>query len=61
MWLNYYPIAIDQENIGSDLKAKLEKEGSELSEKIRQLKMEAEDGKMRMTDVAATDQPFRLI
>ena len=35
----------------SDLKKKLEKEGSELSEKIGQLKMLAEDGKMRTTDV----------
>jgi len=45
----------------SDLKAKLKKEGSELSEKIGQLKMIAEDGKMRMTDVADTEQLFRLI
>lgn len=45
----------------SDLKAKLRKEGSELSEKIGQLKMEAEDGKFRVTDVADTEQIFRLI
>lgn len=45
----------------SDLKRKLQKEGSELSEKIGQLKMTAEDGKMRMTDVANTEQLFRLI
>lgn len=45
----------------SDLKAKLKKEGSELSEKIGQLKMQAEDGKMRITDVADTEQLFRLI
>ena len=45
----------------SDLKAKLKKEGSELSEKIGQLKIEAEDGKMRPTDVADTEQLFRLI
>jgi hypothetical protein len=45
----------------SDLKSKLQKEGSELSEKIGQLKMSAEDGKMRMTDVADTQQLFRLI
>lgn len=45
----------------SDLKAKLKKEGSELSEKIGQLKMEAPDGKMRLTDVANTEQLFRLI
>ena len=45
----------------SDLKAKLKKEGSELSEKIGQLKMIADDGKMRNTDVADTEQLFRLI
>ena len=45
----------------SDLKRKLAKEGSELSEKIGQLKMVAEDGKMRLTDVADTEQLFRLI
>ena len=44
----------------SDLKAKLKKEGSELSEKIGQLKIEAEDGKMRPTDVADNEQLFRL-
>jgi hypothetical protein len=45
----------------SDLKTKLRKEGSELSEKIGQLKMEAPDGKMRLTDVADVEQLFRLI
>ncbi|MEO8150177.1 MAG: Bro-N domain-containing protein [Bacteroidia bacterium] len=45
----------------SDLKAKLKKEGSELSEKIGHLKLQAEDGKMRITDVAGTEQLFRLI
>jgi hypothetical protein len=45
----------------SDLKAKLKKEGSELSDKIGQLKMEADDGKLRITDVADTEQLFRLI
>lgn len=45
----------------SDLKTKLKKEGSELSEKIGQLKMAATDGKMRMTDVADPEQLFRLI
>ncbi|HET8809772.1 MAG TPA: Bro-N domain-containing protein [Flavobacteriaceae bacterium] len=45
----------------SDLKSKLKKEGSELSEKIGQFKMRAEDGKMRMTDIADTEQLFRLI
>jgi len=45
----------------SDLKSKLLKEGSEVSEKIGQLKLLAEDGKMRLTDVADTEQLFRLI
>jgi hypothetical protein len=44
-----------------DLKSKLKKEGSELSEKIGQLKMKASDGKMRLTDVATTEQLLRLI
>ncbi len=43
------------------LKTKLDEEGSELSHNMGQLKMEAEDGKMRMTDVADTEQIFRLI
>ncbi len=38
----------------SDLKRKLEAEGSELYEKIVQLKMTASDGKKRLTDVAET-------
>lgn len=45
----------------SDLKTKLKKEGSELSENIGQLKMKADDGKNRRTDVADTEQLFRLI
>ena len=45
----------------SDLKIKLEKEGSEVYENIVQLKMEAPDGKMRLTDVADAEQLFRLI
>jgi hypothetical protein len=45
----------------SDLKAKLKKEGSELSEKIGQLRMQSTDGKYYSTDVADTEQLFRLI
>ena len=45
----------------NDLKAKLKKEGNELSEKIGQLNMAAEDGKMRMTNVADSGQLFMLI
>ena len=43
------------------LKTKLMAEGSQLSHELGQLKMPAEDGKMRMTDVADTEQLFRLI
>ena len=45
----------------SDLKRKLMKEGSEVYEKIVQLKLPAADGKMRLTDVATPEQLFRLI
>ena len=43
------------------LKTKLLQEGSELSQKLGQLKLQAEDGKMRLTDVADTEQLLRLI
>lgn len=45
----------------SDLKTKLKKEGSELSEKIGQLKLQSADGKFYKTDVADTEQLLRLI
>ncbi len=45
----------------SDLKRKLKKEGSEVYENIVQLKLPAADGKMRLTDVATTEQMFRII
>ena len=44
-----------------DLKRKLHDEGSQLSEKIGQLKMEAADGKYYLTDTADTETLFRLI
>ncbi len=45
----------------SDLKRKLNKEGSQLYEEIVQLKMLSADGKYYKTDVATTQQLFRLI
>jgi len=46
----------------NDLKKKLIKEGySEVSEKIGQLKMQAPDGKLRLTDCANTETIFRII
>jgi DNA-damage-inducible protein D len=46
----------------NDLKNKLIKEGySEVSEKIGQLKLQAPDGKQRLTDCANTETLFRII
>ena len=45
----------------SDLKSKLKQEGSELSEKIGQLKLKSQDGKYRMTDVCDIEGMFRII
>jgi hypothetical protein len=45
----------------SALKTKLQAEGSELSHKLGQLKMQAEDGKMRQTDIADTETLLRII
>ena len=45
----------------SDLKTKLKEEGFEVSEKIGQLKLVAEDGKLRLTDCANTKNIFRII
>ncbi|MBI1837295.1 MAG: Bro-N domain-containing protein [Flavobacteriia bacterium] len=43
------------------LKYRLLKEGNETVTKCNQLKLLSEDGKMRLTDVAHTEQLFRLI
>ena len=45
----------------SDLKHKLQAEGSELYDKIVQLKITAADGKKYLTDMADTEQVFRII
>ncbi|HBQ50704.1 antirepressor [Candidatus Daviesbacteria bacterium RIFCSPLOWO2_01_FULL_38_10] len=45
----------------SDLKIKLQKEGSEVYEKIVQLKMQAADGKFYLTDAADTEVMLRII
>jgi hypothetical protein len=45
----------------NDVKSKLKKEGSQLSEQIGQLKLKSSDGKSYKTDVADTEQLFRLI
>ncbi len=43
------------------LKHRLKNEGNETVTNCKQLKLQAEDGKMRKTDVADTEQLFRLI
>ncbi len=48
-------------NYWSDLKRRLIDEGSEVHEKIVQLKLKAKDGKMRETDSLDTEGIFRLI
>lgn len=45
----------------SVLKTRLKKEGSQLATDCRQLKMKSSDGKYYKTDVADTEQLFRLI
>ena len=45
----------------SNLKKQLTSEGSEVSEKIGQLKLKATDGKYRMTDVTDIEGMFRVI
>jgi len=45
----------------TDLKGKLKQEGSEVYEKIVQLKLTAKDGKYYETDVADTETMFRII
>ena len=45
----------------SVLKTRLTKEGNQLATKCSQLKLKASDGKMRLTDVANTEQLLRLI
>ena len=43
------------------LKQRLKEEGSQLVTNCNQLKMKAQDGKMRLTDVANTEQLLRII
>jgi hypothetical protein len=45
----------------NDLKKKLQQEGSQLSEKIGQLKMLSSDGKKYLTDVTDTENILRLV
>lgn len=53
--------SIDSSAYWRKLKQRLKAEGNETVTKCHSLKMKAVDGKMRLTDVADTEQLFRLI
>jgi len=53
--------SIDGRKYWNKLKQRLKEEGNETVTNCHQLKMQAADGKMRLTDVADTEQLFRLI
>lgn len=53
--------SVDGRKYWNKLKQRLKEEGNETATNCRQLKMPAADGKMRLTDVANTEQLFRLI
>lgn len=51
----------DSRKYWNKLKQRLKEEGNETVTNCHQLKLRASDGKMRLTDVATTEQMFRLI
>lgn len=51
----------DPKRYWSVLKSRIKKEGLELTTICSTLKLRATDGKMRLTDVAETEQLFRII
>ncbi|MFR9496321.1 MAG: Bro-N domain-containing protein [Rikenellaceae bacterium] len=53
--------SVDGRKYWNKLKQRLKEEGNETVTNCHQLKMRATDGKMRLTDVADTEQLFRLI
>lgn len=53
--------SIDPRKYWNKLKQRLKEEGNETVTNCHQLKMKASDSKMRLTDVADTEQLFRLI
>ena len=53
--------SVDPRKYWNKLNQRLKEEGNETVTNCHQLKMKASDGKMRLTDVADTEQLFRLI
>lgn len=52
---------VDARKYWNKLKQRLKEEGNETVTNCHQLKMKASDGKMRLTDVADTEQLLRLV
>ncbi len=52
--------SVDQQAYWRKLKQRLKEEGNETVTNCHALKMQAADGKMKLTDVADTEQLFRL-
>lgn len=59
--LTYQPTVDRARNYWKVLENRLSKEGYETVTNCNQLKLEAEDGKMRLTDVGNVEQIFRLV
>ena len=59
--LTEQPTHLGARRYWSVLKTRMRKEGAESTTICSQLKMTAEDGKMRLTDVANTEQLLRII
>ena len=53
--------SVDGRKYWNKLKQRLKEEGNETVTNCHQLKLKASDGKMRLTDVADTEQLFRII
>lgn len=53
--------SVDARKYWNKLKQRLKEEGNETVSNCRQLKMKAADGENRLTDVADTEQLFRII
>lgn len=59
--LTEQPIVDRARNYWKVLKSSLKKEGNESVTNCNQLKLEAEDGKLRLTDVGNVEDIFRII
>jgi DNA-damage-inducible protein D len=57
----FKPTSDRARNYWKVLKNRLLKEGNETVNNCNQLKLQAEDGKMRLTDVGDVEQIFRLV